>query len=412
MNILVLTQYFWPENFRINDLVAGLVDRGHRITVLTGRPNYPTGKLFPGYGLLRPWSERYAGARVRRVPLVPRGPGGGRRLFVNYISFAVSAAVLGPMTVSRDIDAILVFEPSPITVGIPALVLKKITGAPLLFWLQDLWPESLSATGAVRSPAALKMVAQMVRRLYKRCDRILIQSRAFDAPVRRLGGRPAQIEYFPNSAEALYRPVEVASDAPERRLMPEGFCLTFAGNIGAAQDFDTIIGAACRLAGYPDIHFVIIGDGRMAERVGRAVDAHGLQRTVHLLGRHPAERMPVFFALSDALLVTLRRDPIFALTIPSKVQSYMACARPVVAALDGEGAKIIESAGAGMVCPSQDPARLADAVRTMALLPARARREMGRNGRRYFEAEFERETLMDRLEGWLQEVAGPRRTRI
>ncbi|MFH1983062.1 MAG: glycosyltransferase family 4 protein [Pseudomonadota bacterium] len=401
MKLLIVTQYFWPENFPINDLVAGLVDRGHRVTVFTGRPNYPGGRLFDGYGPVRPWRETHAGASVVRVPLVPRGAGGGVRLFVNYLSFAVAGAALGPLVVPKDIDAIFVYEPSPISVGIPAMALKAVTGAPVLFWLQDLWPESLSATGAITASWALKTVEMMVRLLYKGCDRILVQSRAFIPAVRRLGGAPDRIRYFPNNADTLYRPVTVRAGAPERRLMPNGFRLTFAGNVGAAQDFDTIIGAAERLRDREDIHFVIIGDGRMHHRVTRAVARKSLTRTVHLLGRYPADRMPTFFALSDALLVSLRSDPIFSISIPSKVQAYMACGRPIVAALDGEGARIIETAGAGLVCPTQSPARLAETVRAMAGLSETARQAMGNNGRRFFEAEFEREMLIDRLEGWI-----------
>ena len=350
MNLLILSQYFWPENFRINDLVEGLVARGHRVTVLTGQPNYPEGTLFDGYGLVHPMREIYGGARVLRVPLIPRGAGNPKRLVLNYLSFALAAGIAGPMIVPDGIDAIIVYEPSPITVGLPAMILKTFSGAPVLFWLQDLWPESLSATGAVTSKAILKGVEILVRWLYKGCDRILVQSKAFIPAVRRLGGEPGQIRYFPNSAERLYRPVSVPPDAPERALMPDGFRITFAGNIGAAQDFETVVAAADVLKDHRDIHFVVIGDGRMMARVSEEVRSKGLQDRFHLLGRYPAERMPYFFALSEALLVTLRQDPIFALTIPSKIQSYLACGRPVIAALDGEGARVVDQAGAGKRC--------------------------------------------------------------
>lgn len=408
MRILLVTQYFWPENFRINDLVTGLTDRGHHLTVLTGRPNYPAGVLFDAYGLIRPWRETYGKATVVRVPLVPRGRGGGLRLALNFMSFAVSASLFGPLLAPKHYDAILVYEPSPITIGVPALVMKAVTGAPVLFWLQDLWPESLSATGAINTAWILKAVELLVRLLYKGFDRILVQSKAFFPAVRRLGGDPKKTLYFPNSAESLYCPVKVPPDAPECALMPEGFCITFAGNIGAAQDFDNIIGAAQLLSNHKDIHFVILGDGRMFDRVSRAVKEKGLEDTVHLLGRFPAECMPHFFALSDALLVTLRKDPIFSLTIPSKVQSYMACGLPVVAALDGEGASVIETSGAGLTCPTEDPKRLAETILAMAGLSENDREAMGDKGRRCFEGEFEREMLLDKLEGWMADVAGGR----
>lgn len=406
MNILVVTQYFWPENFRINDVVQGLVSRGHRVTVLTGKPNYPEGRFFKGYGPIHPTKEHFAGARVYRVPLVPRGTGSGMRLAMNYASFALFASIAGPMMVTEKIDAVIVFEPSPITVGLPAMVLKLIKGAPVLFWIQDLWPESLSATGAVQSPAVLKTVALMVRLLYKGCDRILVQSRGFIPAVLGLGGASERIRYFPNSAESLYRPVAVPEDAPERKLMPDGFRVTFAGNIGAAQDFDTIITAAAMLKDQTDIHFVIIGEGRMMAQVKQSIDKLDLDGTVHLLGRFPAERMPYFFALSDALLVTLRKDPIFALTIPSKVQSYLACGQPIIAALDGEGARAIEQAEAGITCEAQSPDRLAETIMDMYQLSRAERLSMGKKGRALFELEFERETLLDRLEKWLGDVTG------
>lgn len=404
MNILIVSQYFWPENFRINDLAEGLVQRGHSVTVLTGRPNYPSGSLFDGYGTIFPFRESYADARVQRVPLFPRGSGKGLRLILNYASFAVSASLLGPLMAPQKTDVIIVFEPSPITVGLPAMVLKATTGAPVFFWLQDLWPESLSATGAVHSSVILKAVELMVRWLYKGCDRILVQSRAFVPAVLRLGGDKNNTYYFPNSAESVYRPVEVPANAPEQALMPEGFRITFAGNVGAAQDFDTIISAANLLKDRKDIHFIIIGDGRLMGHLKQSVQKLSLEENVHLLGRYPVERMPYFFSLSDALLVTLKNDPIFSLTIPSKVQSYLACGRPIIAALEGEGARIIELAKAGLTCRTQDPSKLADTVLSMYRLPRSVREEMGRKGRLLFLAEFERESLLDKLENWFSDV--------
>ncbi len=407
MNILIITQYFWPESFRINDLVRGLMERGHEVTVLTGKPNYPGGAFFPGYGLLGRASEDYHGARVRRVPLVPRGRGGALPLALNYLSFACSATLLGPFLCRGRYDAILVYEPSPITVGLPALWLKRLRRAPILFWVQDLWPESLSATGAVRSPTVLAWVEKLVRLIYDGCDRILAQSRAFFAPIEALGVSRERILYYPNSAEALYRPLRATPDARVQAGLPSGFVVMFAGNIGAAQDFGTILAAAEQLKAQADIHWAIVGDGRMLPWVEEQVRTRGL-RNVHLLGRHHVESMPQFFAMADALLVTLKKEPIFALTIPSKVQSYLACGRPIVAALDGEGARVVEEAGAGLTAPAEDPQALADAVLALACLQPREREAMGARGRAYFEANFEREMLVDRLDGWLREIAEER----
>ncbi|MCJ7538115.1 MAG: glycosyltransferase family 4 protein [Desulfobacterales bacterium] len=404
MNILIVTQYFWPENFRINDLALGLKDRGHKIEVLTGIPNYPGGTLFHGYRFFNRIRDNFNGINIARVPLIPRGIGSRPRLALNFISFAVSANILGPILCKRGFDIIIAYEPSPITVGLPTLVLKLIKSAPVMFWMQDLWPESLSATGAVRSKRILKMVELMVRFIYRGCDRILIQSKAFLDPIKRLGGDPKRVLYFPNTAEKLYKPVTVEKNASERALLPIGFLVTFAGNIGAAQDFDTILTAAEYFKNHKDIKLVILGDGRMFQWVQDQVQMRDLQNTVHLLGRHPAEAMPRYFALSDALLVTLRKDPIFALTIPSYVQSYLACAKPIIAGLEGEGAKIIEESGAGITCSAENPKALSDAILKMYNMSKEDREVMGQKGRSYFEINFEREMLLDRLDGWMKEL--------
>jgi glycosyltransferase involved in cell wall biosynthesis len=307
-------------------------------------------------------------------------------------------------------DIILVYEPSPVTVGLPAIVLKWIKQAPILFWVQDLWPETLSATGAVRARSILRLVDWLVRFIYRQCDLILVQSRAFTSYIRAQGVEERRIRYFPNSAEELYRPATVESQAAERRLMPKGFRVMFAGNIGAAQDFQTIIDAAECLKNEHDIHWVIIGDGRLHDWLQQEVERRRLRETVHLLGRHPLESMPRFFALADAMLVTLRNDPVFALTIPSKVQSYLACGRPVVAALDGEGAKVITESGAGIAVSAGDAAALAGAVLRLYRTPDAERNAMGQRGREYFNQHFERALLLSRIEEWGSELAAERKS--
>jgi glycosyltransferase involved in cell wall biosynthesis len=404
MKILVVTQYFWPENFRINDLVLGIKERGHEVKILTSVPNYPGGRFFTGYNFFGPLFETYEDIPVFRVPLIPRGNGSRIRLVLNYISFVFFSCLLGPFRRLGPIDLIFIYEPSPITVCLPALLLKKLKSAPVMFWMQDLWPESLSATGAISSENILKMVDILVRFIYRGCDRILVQSRAFIEPVKRQGGYPNSILYFPNSAEELYQPLKLESSACERTMMPDGFCVTFAGNIGAAQDFGTILNAAERLKDHKEINWVIIGDGRMFPWVQRQVIERDLSKTVHLLGRYPGEAMPRFFALSDVLLVTLKKEPIFALTIPSKVQSYLACAKPIIAALDGEGAKVVEDACAGVTCPAENPKALSEAVLKLYNTFEADRKGMGKKGRSYFEKHFEREILLDRLDGWMKEL--------
>jgi len=403
MKLLIVSQYFWPENFRINDLAVGLEEHGHEVTVLTGKPNYPEGRFFTSYGLFRHNRDDYHGMRVVRVPLIPRGRGGGLRLALNYASFAFFASLVAPFRCRDPYDAILVYEPSPVTVGLPAIVIKKRTGAPLFFWVQDLWPESLSATEAVRSPSVIALVERLVRFIYRRCDRILVQSLAFFEPIRRLGVETDRILYFPNSAEQFYAPFE-AKEAPVGEALPTGFRVMFAGNIGAAQSLETILAAAEKLRTEAYIHWIILGDGRLAPWVKSEIVRRGLEQCVHLLGRHPAESMPHWFSRADVMLVTLRRDPIFALTVPAKVQSYLACAKPIIAALDGEGGRIVRASGAGIAVAAEDSDALAAAVLTMYKVPASERQNMGLRGRSYFETHFERSMLLERLDGWLHDL--------
>jgi glycosyltransferase involved in cell wall biosynthesis len=397
VRILVLSQYFWPENFRINDVVEGLVERGHQVTVYTGTPNYPGGRFFPGYGFLGPWRETYKGAEVRRVPLLPRGGGGGIRLALNYLSHAFFATLLAPWHAGWAYDAILVYEPSPVTIGIPARFLRWLKRAPLVFWVQDLWPESLEATGAVKNGAVLSMVDRLVKWIYRGCDRILVQSQAFIPSIRGHGVDESRIGYLPNSAEGFYKRMERSGEDD----LPKGFRVLYAGNIGAAQDFPTILAAAERLKGEARIQWIVLGDGRMREWVKSEIARRGL-KNMHLLGSHPPESMPRYFAQADVLLATLRREPIFAYTIPSKIQSYIACGQPVIAALDGEGGRIIREARAGWAVPAEDPQALARAVLEASRSTELA--AMGERAEACFREQFEREKLLTRLESELMEA--------
>lgn len=408
MKILIVSQYFWPENFRINDLAAELCKRGHSVSVLTGMPNYPSGRFQAGYGWTGPYREFHEGVEIFRCPLVRRGRGGRLRLALNYLSFAV-AATLRVLWRRRHYDVIFVHEPSPLTVALPAIALKLVSRVPILLWVLDLWPESVSATEAIRSPRILRWIERMVQMIYRHCDRILVQSRAFIAHVEQQRVPSGKILYFPSWAESLYETSGDPLPLPNGIELPEGFRVMFAGNIGAAQDFGTILTAAERLKAREDIHWIILGDGRMFRWVEQEVARRELGRTVHLLGRHTLESMPAFYAQADAMLVTLRREPIFALTIPGKIQSYLAAGRPILAALDGEGARIIQEAGAGSVVPAEYPEALADVVKKMAHMSRETREHMGRRGAAYYAAHFERSMLFDRLEHWMRELAADAR---
>ncbi len=404
MHILIISQYFWPENFRINELSLSLKRKGHKVTVLTGQPNYPEGRFFKGYGFFKKHKEDFDGVQIIRTPVIPRGKGGVFRLILNYFSYVISAGILGPVFCREKYDVIFVYEPSPITVGIPAIVMKKVKQAPIMFWVQDLWPETLPAVGVITSRKIIKYVGSLARFIYSQCDRILIQSKSFRSSVEQYTSKPENIFYFPNSAEKLYQPLSSKMDTPEGKLMPSGFKVIFAGNIGAAQGFATILDAADILKENKKIHWVILGDGRMRVWVENEIKKRGLEETFHLLGKHPIATMPHFFSFADTLLVTLKKDPIFSLTIPAKLQSYLACGRPVIAALDGAGADVVKESKSGLVCPSDDAEKLAEKVLEMYNMPKNKRKKMGQDGRKYFETVFNGKMLVGKLEKWMREL--------
>lgn len=398
VKILIVSQYFWPENFRINDLATELQQRGHEVTVLTGWPNYPEGKIYQDFSENRAKYAQFGAVRVVRVPLAPRGKG-ALRLALNYLSFVLSGSLLGPLKlIGKKYDVIFVYEPSPITVGIPALVLKLFKKTPIVFWALDLWPESLSAVGVVKSRKVLNAVGVMVRFIYRHCDLILAQSKSFIRGIEKYCPQREKIRYFPSWAEELFHE-ETVIPALEVPSKEGAFNVLFAGNIGDAQDFPTILDAAERLRERREIRWIIVGDGRMADWVRAQVALRGLQDQVLMPGRFALERMPSFFAHADTLLVTLKASEIFAMTIPGKVQTYLSSGLPLIGALDGEGAEVIRESGAGYACAAGDAAGLADAVARMADASVEQRATMGAAAQRCYAEQFEKKLLIDKLEG-------------
>lgn len=403
MRLLVVSQYFWPENFRVNDLVAELVRRGHHVTVLTGLPNYPDGHIFQQFREEPARYSNYEGAEVIRVPMLPRGQG-GVRLMLNYLTFAASAAVIGLFKLrGRKFDVIFTCQLSPVTVGLPAAVMRAVKRAPMAFWVLDLWPETLQATGVVRSRPILQALGKLVAFIYKRCDLILAQSKSFIPQIKKYAGNSSHVVYFPSWAEQVFGSsnVEPAEEVP---LKPESFNVMFAGNIGDAQDFPAILAAAEILKSHAHIRWLIVGDGRVGRWVADEIKRRNLQDCVLMLGRYPVERMPSFFRHANALLVSLKDEPIFSMTIPGKLQSYLAAGIPVVAMLNGEGADVVKSSRSGLTCAAGDYAGLAAAVLKLSEMSSEEREIMGRNGLNVSEREFNRATVMDRLEGWLDEL--------
>lgn len=414
MRLLLVSQYFWPENFGINALARALRERGVEVTVLTGKPNYPDGEVFAGHSAWGCYREDWLGVEVVRVPLFPRGRRSALRLALNYLSFVAAGMVFGPWLLrGKRFDAVFVYAPSPLLQALPAVLLAGLKRAPLALWVQDLWPESLAATGFVRNRAALALVGGIVRFIYRHTDRILVPSEGFRAPIAALADDPAKIRYYPNAwvDEGSSGPAEAAPGTQLGMLaakIADGFSVVFAGNLGTAQSLDTIVDAAERLQREGSaVRFFLIGSGSLSGWLAAEIERRGLDN-IELPGRFPASAMPALYAAAAALLVSLRDEPIFAWTIPSKVQGYLAAGRPVIAALNGEGARVVAAAGAGLACPAGDAAALADTVRRLAALNAGARSKMGDNARRYAAEHFALERLATNLRVLLDEMAAVR----
>jgi glycosyltransferase involved in cell wall biosynthesis len=400
LKVLVLSQYYWPENFRINEVAQTLSTKGVEVEILTGKPNYPEGVVFGGYQAMGCVQETLQGLPVHRVPLFPRGKG-AVRLALNYLSFVMSATIFGPTLLrGKQFDAILVFAPSPILQAIPAILMGRLMKCPVLLWVQDLWPESLSATGHVTHPRALKAVEHVVRWIYRNVDLLLVQSRALIPRVQALAaGTP--VVYYPNS----FLEDEPGAARPDVDCpgFDCGFPVLFAGNLGTAQAVDVVLEAATLLSDEPDIRFVMVGDGSRRDWMMQQAAARGLRNLV-FPGRFPVEAMPVLLGRAAALLVTLADTEIFRLTIPSKLQAYLAAGRPIIACLNGAGADIVTEAGAGVAVPAEDASALAQAVVALYTMPEQQRIEMGVRGRRYYEEHFSHDKLVDELIGYFEQT--------
>jgi glycosyltransferase involved in cell wall biosynthesis len=404
MRLLVISQHFWPESFRINTFVDALEGAGAQVTVLTGQPNYPGGVVFPGYRALSIKRERFGVATdVFRVPLVPRARANAIRLAANYVSFVVTASLLGPWLLrGRRFDAILVYAPSPIVQAIPGMVLKRIKGAKLVTWVQDLWPQSLEVTGYVKNKSLLSIAEKVVRWIYRGNDRLMGQSRAFVTAIRPMAGA-TPVEYFPNPGEVVS--TTTVADGPAALVLPSGFNIVFTGNLGTVQALETILGAASLLADDRDVRFVLVGSGSRSPWLVEEVARRGLANVI-LPGRFEPQAIGGILAQAAALLVTLNKSETLSQTIPSKIQSYLAAGRPILAALDGEGASLVTMAGAGLASPAEDEKTLADNVRRLKQLSAEERTEMGDAGRKYYDLHFQPRVLAEQLLARLRDLVG------
>ncbi|OZO02466.1 glycosyltransferase WbuB [Pseudomonas sp. IB20] len=409
MNIAIVTQYFYPESFIINDIVEELACLGHTVEVFTGQPNYPEGDTYEGYDPAACSEQIYKGSvKVNRVPLRPRKSGGAKNLLLNYLSFVKNGVRYFPkQNAGKQFDAIIVFAVSPITAAIPAIVLKRSSKAHLMVWVQDLWPETLKATGFIKNPLLLKAIGVLVRLIYAQADTVLVQSEAFISSASKYVSKD-KLVYYPNSYRAPAPQAKPADGLPFEisQLLLSNFCVVFAGNLGFAQSLETIVDAAKALL-HLDCKIVVVGSGSRLDWVQEQKHHHQLHN-LELVGRLPSSVMPELFAKSEALLVTLKCEEIFALTIPSKIQAYMAAGKPILAALDGEGARIVAQAGAGLCSPAEDAAALAKNIEALYEATPEKRADYGAAAFRFFCDNYEMKTQCRRLVQIIEErIANP-----
>ena len=395
MKVLVVSQYFYPENFRINDLCYGLKNLGHEVEVLTGKPNYPKGNFYKGYSWNTKKVEIINGIKVYRSNLISRGNSGGFRLFLNYISFVFFGSIK-LFFIKQKFDKIFVYAPSPITVGFIGILASFIFRAKPFLWVHDLWPESLKDAGGIKNKIILGLVNLMTKSIYYFYDTILVQSPRFKDYMINQGVSKNKIIYYPYYAESFYKVVKPKSSV--KSIFPNGLNILFAGNIGVAQSFDTIVSAANKMRSIKEnINFIIIGEGRDKKRVMEKISKMSLDNNFKFLGLFPPEKMSDYFACADALLVSLKKSKIFKLTIPGKLQSYLACGKPIIGSIDGICSDIIIKSKSGYASPSENSEMLAKTIIRFSNLTKKEKLEMGNNARKYFEKEFERNKLLLKL---------------
>jgi glycosyltransferase involved in cell wall biosynthesis len=399
----LLTQYFWPENFRINELVKLLRINGCEIIVLTGCPNYPKGIPFDGYKWHGNFSEVYVDdIKVYRIPIILRGKASGVRLFLNYFSFIVSGILFGSRLLKNEkFDLVFVYAPSPIFQAIVGVYFRWTRKVPLITWVQDLWPETLAFTGHIKNKLIISGIAKVVSWIYRKNDLLLTQSKSFVGSVKRRSG-PVDVIYFPNPGELSEAgSVQILNDS--ELFLESGFNIVFAGNLGVVQSLPVIVEAAELLRKHSAIRFIFFGAGSKAEWLADEVGRRSLANII-LAGQRPSNEMPGIFKRASVLLVSLIGDPILNQTVPAKLQSYLGAGKPIIASLDGDGARIVLEAGAGLVCPTENSIALAEAVLKLSRISGDELSSMGQAGKRYFDEHFDPQILNKKLISIFQET--------
>lgn len=387
MNILVICQYFYPEQFRVNDICFELVKEGHEVTVLTGLPNYPSGIVDKKYKGPKNRNEEINGVKVIRSWLLGRG-NGTRKLAANYLSFAISSTFKA-MFIKKDFDLILVYQLSPVTMALPGIILKKLTKKPLILYCHDLWPESIASAGISSDSRIYRILLKLSKWIYNNADEIFTSSVLFEEYFKNTLEVNKRITYMPVYAEALFENIKPIKN--ENRNIN----LVFAGNIGEMQSVETIIYAAKELKDNLNITFHIVGDGSSKIKCESLANQLMVDNVI-FYGKYPITEMPKFYEMADAFLVTLKANKVISYTLPNKVQSYMASGKPIIGAIDGETQMVIKAANCGYCSPAEDSNGLANNIRKFAKEKEK-HINYGKNAREYYDNNFSKTRYMDRL---------------
>ena len=392
-HILVVSQYFYPEQFRINDICTEWVKRGYKVTVLTGIPNYPQGEYFEGYDLVHKRTEEWNGIRIIRIPLIPRGHN-SIGLVANYFSFVISGFIWKSLTKIKA-DYVFTFEVSPMTQALIGVWYAKKNKIPHYLYVQDLWPENVEIVTGIHSPLILKPIGKMVDYIYKNCDQIFATSPSFVKEICKRGVDEEKVHYWPQHAEEFYRPMEPSKDRDKR------FTITFTGNIGYAQGLDILPKVAEKLKKrHTQVKFLIVGDGRYKDEFENEIRKRNVSEMFELIGRKPAEEIPQILADSDAAFLPFMDNPLFAMTIPAKLQSYMACGVPIVASATGETMRILEEAQCGICCEIGNVEQLVTAIQSMINWKSDKFQEIGNSAHKYYQRMFNKELMLVWMEDY------------
>ncbi len=384
MHILFVSQFFAPEQPDLRGLpfARELQKQGHQVQVLTGFPNYPGGKIYPGYKIRFFQREFMDGVEVLRVPLYPSHDQSAIKRIFNYLSFAFSAAIIGLFVVKRA-DVQYVYQP-PATVSIPALILKLFRRIPIAYDIQDLWPDTLKATGMVKSDFIIRLVDLACKFCYKYFDHIIVLSKGFKEKISQRGVEVDRITIINNWSNDIVEDSSLPEVPTYIGKFKDKFSILFAGNIGKAQALESVLDAASLLQEHNKIHFFIVGDGVEVLHLKLYTEKKKL-KNVTFLPRVSTEAIGPILKAADALLVHLKNDPLFEITIPSKIQAYLKTGKPIIAAVKGDAAEIIIQAKAGVICKPELPEELAQAVLKLYKMDKNSLDEMGNNGKKYYE---------------------------